>query len=88
MKSERISDTVYFKMKYITQPTLTLADIIIEGLNDLTQALKGKIKMNGLEQFKALRKFYDILNNSPMTFSTPPESTPQENRRVTFDQAT
>ncbi len=76
-KSKRISDTVYFKTKYITQPTLTLADAIIKAPNDLTQALKGKNNMKGLEQIEALRKLDDILNNSMTTFSTPPESTPQ-----------
>jgi hypothetical protein len=42
MKSNRMSDTVYFKSKYITQPTLTPADVIIKALIDLMQALKGK----------------------------------------------
>jgi hypothetical protein len=41
-KSENVSDTVFFKTKYITQPTMTPADIIIKALNDLRQALKGK----------------------------------------------
>ncbi len=49
-KSERVSDTVYFKIKYIKQPTLTLVDIIIKALNDLTQALKGKHNMKRLKQ--------------------------------------
>ncbi len=44
--------------------------------------------MKGIEQIKALIKLDDILNNSPKTFSTPPESTPQENRQVTFNQVT
>ncbi len=44
--------------------------------------------MKGLEQIESLQKLIDILNNSPTTYSTPPESTPQENRHVTFDQAT
>ena len=39
-KSERVSDTVFFKAKYITEPTLTPADVITKALNDLTQALK------------------------------------------------
>jgi hypothetical protein len=42
VKSERVSDTVFFKKKYITQPTITPEDTIIKALNDLTQALKGK----------------------------------------------
>ena len=41
-KSERVSDTVIFKTKYITQPTLTQADVISKALNDLTHALKEK----------------------------------------------
>jgi hypothetical protein len=47
---------VYFKTKYITQPTLTLADIIIKVLNDPMQALKGKSNIKGLEQIEALKK--------------------------------
>ena len=43
-RSERISDTVFFKHKYITQPTVTPADTIVKALNDLTNALKGKKK--------------------------------------------
>jgi hypothetical protein len=41
-KRERVSDTVFFKTKHITQLTMTPADIITKALNDLTQALKGK----------------------------------------------
>jgi hypothetical protein len=44
--------------------------------------------MKGLEQIEALKKLDDILNNSPMMISTPPESPPKENRQVTFNQAT
>ncbi len=40
-KSERVSDTIFFKIKLITQPAMTPADIITKALNDLTQALKG-----------------------------------------------
>jgi hypothetical protein len=47
-KSERMSDTVFFKTKYITQPTMTPVDIITKALNNLTQALKGKNNVKGL----------------------------------------
>ncbi len=48
-KSKRVSDTVSFKMKYITQPTMTPADTIIKALNkNLTQALKGKKQCKGI----------------------------------------
>ncbi len=52
------------------------------------QALKGKNNTKGLEQIEELRKLDDILNNSPTMYLTPPESTLQRNRQVTFNQAT
>ena len=48
-KSERVSDTVFFKTKFITQPTMMPVDVITKALNDLTQALKGKRNHKGLE---------------------------------------
>jgi hypothetical protein len=33
-KSERISDTVFFKHRYLTQPTVTPADTVIKALGD------------------------------------------------------
>ena len=89
MKSERVSDTVFFKTKFITQPTLTPADTITKTLNDLTQALKGKMNQQGLEQIEALTKLNDILGNTPETNPTPNESAePEIIRRVTFDETT
>jgi hypothetical protein len=53
-KNERISGTVFFKYRYLTQPTVTPANTIIKTLGDLTQALKGRRNMKGIEQIKAL----------------------------------
>ena len=53
-KSDQVSNTVFFKTKYITQPTVTPADVITKAINDLTQALKGKSNAKGLEQIGAL----------------------------------
>ena len=41
IKAERVSGTVFFKHKYITQPTLTPYDAIIKALQDLNHAIKG-----------------------------------------------
>jgi hypothetical protein len=79
-KSERVTDTVFFKMKYITQPTITPADTIIKALNNLTQALKGKGNSKGLEQNEALKKLKGILNNTPETAPIPIESPPPDTR--------
>ncbi len=73
-KSERVSDTVFFITKYITQPTITLADTIIKALNNLTQALKEKSNAKGLEQLKALKNL--------KTFSTTHQRQPQYHLRA------
>jgi hypothetical protein len=84
-KSERVSDTVFFKTKYITQPTLTRADIVTKALNELTQALKGKNNEKGLAQIEALKRLDAILTNEPEAATEVP--TPQiTERRVTFDE--
>jgi hypothetical protein len=80
-KSERISDTVFFKHQYLTQPTVTPADTIIKALGDLTVALKGRRNLKGIEQIKALTKIDKLLNNIPTTNKTP-------TRKVIFDEAT
>jgi hypothetical protein len=84
--SERVSDTVFFKTKYITQPTLTPADIITKALNDLTKALKGKNNDEGVGQLEALKQLDAILNNVPEPVPTQVE-TRSTQRRVTFDKA-
>jgi hypothetical protein len=80
-KSERISDTVFFKHRYLTQPTVTPVDTIIKAHGYLTQALKGRRNLKGIEQIKALTKIDKLLNNIPTTNKTP-------TRKVTFDEAT
>ena len=74
-KSERVSDTVFFKTKFITQPTLTPADTITKALNDLTQALKGKHNHKGLEQIDALKRLETILTDTPDIESAVEEQT-------------
>ena len=64
-RSERISDTVFFKHKYITQPTVTPADTIVKALDDLTHALKGRRNVKGEVHMDALEKIDEILNNIP-----------------------
>ena len=59
-RQTRISDTVYFKHKYITQPTVTPADAIIKAIQDLTQALKGKVNTKGESHLQALTKLQEL----------------------------
>jgi hypothetical protein len=85
-RSERISDTVFFKHKYITQPTVTPADTIVKALDDLTQALKGKRNVSGAAEIEALKKIDELLNNIPKQLS--PVERQERRTRVTFDAAT
>jgi hypothetical protein len=85
-KSERVSDTVFFKTKYITQPTSTPADIITKALNDLTKALKGKNNDESVGQLEALKQLNAILNNVPKPVPQQVNTRPTQ-CQVTFDKA-
>ena len=82
-RSERITDTVWFKHKYITQPTVTPADQIVKAINDLTCALKGKNNVEGLEQMEALQKLEELLTKSPIHEED--LSRAKQEPRVTFE---
>ncbi len=55
-KSKTISDKVFFKHKYITQPTLTPTDTLVKAIDDLTCALKGSRNLQGIQQIERLKK--------------------------------
>ncbi len=74
MRSKRISNTVWFKHKYVTQPTLTPADMLVKALNGLTQALKGKSNLEGLEQIESLKRLKEILTNPPQQIEKQPQT--------------
>ncbi len=57
----RISDTVYFKHKYLTQPTVTAKDRIMKAILDLTAAIRGKLGDKSSSQYDALKKLSEIL---------------------------
>jgi hypothetical protein len=80
--SERISDTVHFKHKYITQPTLTPEDTIVKALNDLTNSRKQKRNKKGFVEYEALPRIDKILNNIPSAGQQVP---PTQSKRVIFD---
>jgi hypothetical protein len=82
-RSERISDTVHFKHKHITQPTLTPEDTIVKALNDLTNALKQKRNNKGIVEYEALQRIDEILNNIPATEQQVPTIT---SKQVIFDK--
>ena len=54
-KHLRLSDTVYFKQKYITQPTITPEDRIVHVYQDLTRAIQGFPNSKGGANMEALQ---------------------------------
>jgi hypothetical protein len=52
----RISDTVFFKHQYITNPQFTPKALAIKAALDLTSALKGTVSCNG-EMAEVFQKF-------------------------------
>jgi hypothetical protein len=54
-RSKRVSNTVHFNYKDITEPTLMPEDTIVKAINDLTQALKEQRNKMGIEEMEALQ---------------------------------
>ena len=61
-KAVRVSETVFFKHKYITQPTLTPKNDIIKALQDLKHALDGTKNHKGDKSLETLVKMDELLN--------------------------
>jgi hypothetical protein len=60
-RAKQISDTVFFKHKYITQPTMTTANLTIKAIHDLTNAIKGNKDPRNDAQSKAITKLANAL---------------------------
>ena len=85
-RSERIPGIVFFKHKYITQPTVTPADTIVKALDDLMHTLKGRRNVKGEAQMDALEKINKLLNNIPKQLE--PKRHQEQQRQVIFDNET
>ena len=65
-RAKRLADTVIFKHKYITQPTVTTADAIVNAYHKLRQAITGIQHSKDDAQMEALERFkqaFDTANN-------------------------
>ena len=78
-RSKRITDTVFFKHKYITQPTVTPADAIVKAYQDLTLALKGIKNSKGAAHMDILEKIEQALKPQ---HDTPTNNLAQQSPRV------
>ena len=67
-RSTRISETVFFKHKYITNPTATPTDVIIAATNRMAEALKNHKPNNMCEtSVQALARLESLVNNATLT---------------------
>jgi hypothetical protein len=60
-RAKRISDTVFFKNKFITQPTMATDDLVIKAIHDLTIAIKGNKDPRHGAQSEAITKLVNAL---------------------------
>ncbi len=51
----RVCDTVFFKHKYLTMPTITLADALIKAADKLVDAISGVIPKNSITEDAVLQ---------------------------------
>ena len=65
-RSERISDTVFFRHRYLTQPIVTPEDQVIKAVGDLASALRAQPNDEGSNEMSVLRRLDSILNKQSM----------------------
>ena len=69
IKDKKLADIVFFKHKYITQPTVMPADAIVHAYHKLIQALQGIQNLRDNIHIKALERIKSRLmpsNNPPV----------------------
>jgi hypothetical protein len=63
---------VFFKHRYITQPSVTSADILTKAIDDLAAALKHQRNTEGIKEMEALRRLDELLNQkAPENINVP-----------------
>ena len=77
-RAPRISDTVFFKHQYITNPQITPKTLVIKAASDLTSALKGMISRN-VKMAEALQKFSKLFTKIAMAKSELTKAKKQRN---------
>ena len=62
-RNERISNTVTFKHRYITQPQVTPVDVAIQAIKDLAKTLKPTKEKQHEDELDALQKLEELVTN-------------------------
>jgi hypothetical protein len=88
--SDRLLDTVHFKHKHITNPTLTHADKIMQALSHCAQVLKGKDTTATNQELCNLQKLVEVTqaNLLQQASSNSPAFPMEQTQPPTMDQLT
>ena len=73
---------MFFKHQYITQPSVTSADILTKAIDDLSAALKQQRNTEGIKGMEALRKLDELLNQKGPTTTNVPNPTAESSITV------
>ena len=89
-RAKRITDTVFFKHKYITQPTVTKADAIVAAYRKLTDAINGIQHSQDDAHIEALQRIQDTFkpgNTMPIEQygQLRPRAVQEKNNELTSD---
>ena len=89
-RAKRLADTVFFKHRYITQPTITKADAIVNAYNKLHQTITGIQHSKDDAQMEALERIKQIFDSAkhaevPRVEQATQEVLTQPVPRVAFD---
>jgi hypothetical protein len=63
-RAKRLANTVFFKHKYITQPTITPADAIVNAYNKLRRAIQGLQHSKDDAHFETLERIENIMQST------------------------
>jgi hypothetical protein len=75
-RAKRLADTVFFKHKYITQPTVMPADAIVNAITKLRNAIQGLQHSKDDAHFEALQRLDSTLQPPDKQFTKPDEQVP------------
>ena len=78
-RATRISDTVFFKHQYITNPTLSPESHVVVAAQQLSTALQGNI-LAGNETAEALKKVSNLFTKIAMAKNETTKAKAQRNR--------
>ena len=84
-RAERISETVFFKHKYVSNPSLTHGDLVVKAAQDLARVLLHKSNAKGddnLRGLKALSGMFSALAHSEPGTTWEQEFVPKPTRPV------